>query len=134
METSSSHQKPSSALSFVVADRRSEPRMSAEVLGLDSEARLSLGLHGRLINVSNGGALLELQEWIRPGTRTELRLFKPVANKEPEKITAFGQVARCWVHRLSPLRYRAAMVFEAASPVASVPGAGECAAVVARAS
>lgn len=117
MNSSSSSQ--TSSLPFALApvsDRRAQPRLSAEILGLDVDAKLSLGVHVRVMNVSNGGALLELHEWIRPGTRSELRLSKPVEAQEPEKLTAHGQIVRCWVHRLSPLRYRAALVFNAASP------------------
>jgi len=107
-----------------VSDRRSQPRLSAEILGLDQDAKLSLGVHVRVLNVSSGGALLELQEWIRPGTRSELRLSKSAIASEAERLSAQGQIARCWVHRLSPLRYRAALVFASLAPVtpeASVP-------------
>ncbi len=94
-------------------DRRSQPRLSAETLGLEVDARLSPGVPVRLVNVSSGGALLELQEWIRPGTRSELRLSKSPGNGETERLTANGHIARCWVQRLSPLCYRAALVFSA---------------------
>ncbi len=104
-----------------VSDRRSQPRLSAEILGLDEDAKLSLGVHVRVLNVSSGGALLELQEWIRPGTRSELRLSKPALEREAERMSAQGQIARCWVHRLSPLRYRAALVFGSLGPVAPGP-------------
>ena len=100
-----------------VSDRRSQPRLSAEILGLDEDAKLSLGVHVRVLNVSSGGALLELQEWIRPGTRSELRLTKPAIAREAERLSAQGQIARCWVHQLSPLRYRAALVFASLAPV-----------------
>ena len=116
--------QPSASLSLSLAsvsDRRIQPRLSAEILGLDEEATLSLGVHVRVLNVSSGGALLELQEWIRPGTRSELRLLKPALARDPERLSAKGQIARCWVHRLSPLRYRAALVFAGLAPVA--PGA-----------
>lgn len=117
MNTSPSPQNPSLPFALApVSDRRSQPRLSAEILGLDEDAKLSLGVHVRVLNVSNGGALLELQEWIRPGTRSELRLSKPVVEQEPERLTAQGQIVRCWVHRLSPLRYRAALVFSTAAP------------------
>lgn len=95
-----------------VSDRRHEPRLSAEVLGLDANARLTVGVHVRVINVSQGGALLEQGEWLRPGTRTELRLTRSMEGAGGgERLAAPGVVARCWVHRLSPLRYRAALVF-----------------------
>lgn len=99
------------------SDRRSEPRLSAEILGLDEEAKLSMGVHVRVVNVSSGGALLELQEWIRPGTRSELRLSKPKLDGETERLSAHGQIARCWVQSLSPLRYRVALVFAGVAPV-----------------
>ena len=104
-----------------VSDRRSQPRLSADLLGLDVDAKLSLGVHVRVLNVSSGGALLELQEWVRPGTRSELRLSKPAVEQDSERLSAQGQIVRCWVHRLSPLRYRAALVFAALAPV--TPGA-----------
>ena len=117
-------QQPSSPLSLslaAVSDRRAQPRLSAEILGLDEDAKLSLGVHVRVLNVSSGGALLELQEWIRPGTRSELRLSKPALAHEAERLSAQGQIVRCWVHRLSPLRYRAALVFSSLAPVTAGP-------------
>ena len=100
-----------------VADRRAEPRLSAEVLGLDIDGRLTVGVHVRVVNVSRGGALLEQGEWLRPGTRTELRLSRPSDDTAAAKLlAAAGVVARCWVHRLSPLRYRTALVFNNARP------------------
>ncbi len=117
-------QQPSSPLSLslaAVSDRRAQPRLSAEILGLDEDAKLSLGVHVRVLNVSSGGALLELQEWIRPGTRSELRLSKPAVANEAERLSAQGQIVRCWVHRLSPLRYRAALVFSRLAPVTAGP-------------
>jgi hypothetical protein len=108
-----------------VADRRTEPRLSAEVLGLNGEARLTLGVHVRVVNVSRGGALLDLGEWLRPGTRTELRLSRPIADAEPsQQLAATAVVARCWVHRLSPLRYRTALVFSGGGRPAT-PGSPE---------
>ena len=94
-----------------VADRRAEPRLSAEVLGLNTEGRLAAGVRVRVINVSQGGALLEQGEWLRPGTRTDLRVTRPGPDGQPELIGVSGVVGRCWVHRLSPLRYRTALVF-----------------------
>ena len=104
-----------------VSDRRAEPRLSAEILGLDADAKLSLGVHVQVLNVSSGGALVEMQEWIRPGTRSELRLSKPAMADDAERLSAQGQIARCWVHRLSPLRYRAALIFSALAPVTPRP-------------
>lgn len=103
-------------------DRRSQPRLSAEILGLDVDASLSQGIYVRVLNVSSGGALLELNEWIRPGTRSSIRLSRPTDGTMPsERLVANGQIVRCWVDRLAPLRYRAAMVFAAQAPAPQPP-------------
>jgi len=95
-------------------DRRSQPRLSTEVLGLAGDATLSQGVHVRVLNVSSGGALVELDEWIRPGTRSALKLSRPAQDGAPvDRMVASGQIVRCWVDRLAPLRYRAAVVFAA---------------------
>ena len=99
--------------------------MSAEVLGLDTDARLTVGVHVRVVNVSRGGALLEQGEWLRPGTKTELRLTRPgEGDRHGELLAAPGVAARCWVHRLSPLRYRTALVFNGGQPVGPTSLAG----------
>ena len=107
-----------------VADRRTEPRLSAEVLGLDVDARLTVGVHVRVVNVSRGGALLEQAEWLRPGTCTELRMGRPVVGgSRSQQLTASGTVERCWVYRLSPLRYRTALVFSGGRSLPAAPEA-----------
>jgi hypothetical protein len=107
---------PLTALSLSTRDRRSQPRLSAEIVGLDAEATLSQGIYVRVLNVSAGGALVELQEWIRPGTRSALRLSKPAdGQRASDRLSANGQIVRCWVDRLAPLRYRAAIVFSPAA-------------------
>lgn len=104
---------PLSALSMSSRDRRSQPRLSAEILGLEADATLSQGIFVRVLNVSAGGALVELHEWIRPGTKSALRLTRPIetGDRPGDRLTANGQIVRCWVDRLAPLRYRAAIVF-----------------------
>lgn len=108
---------PLSSLNNADRDRRSQPRLSAEILGLDVDASLSQGVYVRVLNVSSGGALVELDEWIRPGTRSSIKLSRPSEGDMPgERLVANGQIVRCWVDRLAPLRYRAAMVFAAHAP------------------
>lgn len=127
MDSTAKH--PFSSLQFASdRDRRSQPRLSAEILGLDVDASLSQGIYVRVLNVSSGGALLELNEWIRPGTRSSIRLSRPTdGTMPPERLVANGQIVRCWVDRLAPLRYRAAMVFAAQAPAPRPPreSAGE---------
>ena len=38
-----------------------------------------------------------------------------------ERLAAPGIAARCWVHRLSPLRYRTALVFTGSPAMPQVP-------------
>lgn len=127
MNTSGTLQNPFSPLSLAAdRDRRSQPRLSAEVLGLEVDATLSQGVYVRVLNVSTGGALVELHEWIRPGTRSALKLSRPADEGSPaDRMVASGQIVRCWVDRLAPLRYRAAMVFaapaQAPTPSGPVP-------------
>jgi len=114
---SSQAKHPLSSLNNADRDRRSQPRLSAEILGLDVDASLSQGVYVRVLNVSSGGALVELDEWIRPGTRSAIKLSRPSEGDMPgERLVANGQIVRCWVDRLAPLRYRAAMVFAAHAP------------------
>lgn len=123
MNTPGTHQNSFAPLSLASdRDRRSQPRLSAEVLGLDVDATLSQGVYVRVLNVSTGGALVELHEWIRPGTRSALKLSRPVEDgAQADRMVASGQIVRCWVDRLAPLRYRAAMVFAGAVPSPQPP-------------
>ncbi len=105
------HRAPTPLQLREVVDRRADPRLSADVLGLDPAARLTAGVQVQVVNLSARGALLEQREWLRPGTRTELRLARTGPGDEPEQYAASAVVARCWVHALSPLRYRTALVF-----------------------
>lgn len=107
-------------------DRRSQPRLGAEILGLDVDASLSQGIYVRVLNVSQGGALVELHEWIRPGTRSSLKLSRPGdGTTATERLVASGQIVRCWVDRLAPLRYRAAIVFGGQGTAAPPPREAE---------
>jgi hypothetical protein len=127
MNPSGTHTNPLSPLSLAAdRDRRAQARLSAEVLGLDVDATLSQGIYVRVLNVSTGGALVELHEWIRPGTRSALKLSRPVEDGAPvDRMMARGQIARCWVDRLAPLRYRAAIVFsDQAAPTAPLQPSG----------
>lgn len=129
MDSNAKH--PLSSLKIAAErDRRSQPRLSAEILGLDVDASLSQGIYVRVLNVSTGGALVELNEWIRPGTRSAIKLSRPsegTTEPQSERLVANGQIVRCWVDRLAPLRYRAAMVFAstAPTPTTDVPAGGD---------
>jgi len=126
MNTSGTSQNAFAPLALAAdRDRRSQPRLSAEVLGLEVDATLSQGIYVRVLNVSTGGALVELHEWIRPGTRSALKVSRPVSQGAPaDRMVATGHIVRCWVDRLAPLRYRAAMVFASQAAAPPPPPAG----------
>jgi len=94
------------------AERRREARLTSAALGLDADARLGDAVRVRIINVSPGGALVEQPDWVRPGTQTELHLLRKVRGDHPERLSAQGTVLRSWVHRVTPLMYRSAILFE----------------------
>ncbi len=49
--------------------------------------------------------------------RSALKLSRPTEDGAPmDRMVASGQIVRCWVDRLAPLRYRAAMVFASPAP------------------
>lgn len=100
----------------IVAERRRDARLTSEALGLDVEARLGEAIHVRVINVSPGGALVEQRDWIRPGTPIELHLSRPVRGDHAEQLSAKGSIVRSWVHRITPLVYRSAILFEPVRP------------------
>ena len=73
---------------------------------------MSQGGYVRVLNGAQGGALVELQEWLRPGTKSSLKLSRPGEDAtQKDRLVATGYIVRCWVDRLAPLRYRAAIVF-----------------------
>lgn len=106
-------------LAPAIADRRAQPRLSAEILGVDADATLAMGVPARILNLSGGGALLEIQEWIRPGTSSQLRLSR-ASEGDDARVVLAGRVVRCWVDSLSPLRYKAVIWFTASQADRSV--------------
>jgi hypothetical protein len=100
-------------------ERRREARLTSEALGLETEAKLGDTIHVRIINVSPRGALVEQPDWIRPGTPTELHLSRRVRGDHPERLVAKGTIVRSWVHRITPLVYRSAVLFDPVRPAAA---------------
>lgn len=104
------------------AERRTQPRVGAELLGFAADASLSRGVQARLLNVSPGGALVEVDEWLRPGTGSSLKLARAGDPAGAPTVSLEGEVARCWVVRLAPLRYQAAITFR--EQVVDLPAEG----------
>lgn len=65
-----------------------------------------------VVVISGAGALVESQVPIRPGARTELTLDAADGRRRPVGV----EVLRCWVARLDPVRYHAAMRFDRSVP------------------
>jgi hypothetical protein len=88
-------------------DRRAAARRAAAAYGFEYRGRLRAGTAVAVLNLSARGALLESAAPCRPGVSTELHLDAP----DGRRRTAAGEVLRCWVASLRPLRYRAAVAF-----------------------
>ena len=72
-------------------------------------ARLRPGRTAQVVDLSAGGALIETDWRLCPGTRVELQLGDAVA-----PVTVGGRIVRCHVasvHR-ERIRYRSALAFE----------------------
>jgi len=95
-------------------ERRTSPRVSAlGNAGMD-RARLRPGRTAHVIDLSPGGALIETDWRLLPGTRVELQLGQPVP-----KFRVTGRILRCHVALLDRerIRYRGALAFEERLPL-----------------
>ena len=89
-------------------ERRRAPRTSAPLFGVGDAAVVRPGTPVWVVAISRAGALVESPAPIRPGVRTEITLDAVDGCRQPIGV----EVLRCWVARLEPVRYRAAMRFE----------------------
>ncbi len=88
-------------------DRRSERRQSASGVRCAREAVLRPGQTVVLVNISSRAALVESNARLRPGAHTELQVAMPDG-----RARIRGQLDRCHVSALDPLRYRGVLLFE----------------------
>lgn len=91
-------------------ERRTSPRMQAHAIEGMQRARLRPGRSAMIIDVSAGGALIETDWRLLPGTRVEMQLGEPVTLF---RVTA--RILRCHVAMLARerIRYRGALKFDA---------------------
>ncbi len=90
-------------------ERRATPRIStAGSSGLE-RARLRPGRTALVVDLSAGGALIETDWRLLPGTRVEIQLGEPTT-----RFRATGRILRCHVSLLGRerIRYRGALAFE----------------------
>ena len=90
-------------------ERRATPRVSPlRGSGLD-RARVRLGRTAHVVDLSAGGALIETDWRLLPGTRVELQFGQPAA-----QLSVAGRILRCHVALVDRdrIRYRGALAFE----------------------
>lgn len=91
------------------AERRAWPRLSTVDHAALANGRLRPGRTAKIVDVSSGGALIETDCRLFPGTRVELLLGEPVL-----LFRVKGRILRCHVALLDRerIRYRGAVAFE----------------------
>ena len=110
----------------VVRERRASPRRPASELPFLKSVKLLAGPEVRLIDVSRGGAQLESETPLPPGTRVCLRLVTTDTT-----LLIDGRVLRSRVSCLQPglVRYRSAVAFDEEVALFSVDKADSAARV-----
>ena len=89
------------------SERRSESRRSARSVRCMPNAVLRPGQTVFVVNINSRAALVESDARLRPGALTELQLAM-----RGQRTSIKGQLDRCHVSGLEPLRYRGVLVFE----------------------
>jgi hypothetical protein len=102
----------------IVRERRASPRVLALTMAGMERARLRPGRMAHIVDVSAGGALIETDWRLLPGTRVEMQLGEPVP-----VFRVAGRVIRCHVAALERerIRYRGALMFDEQLPFGEVP-------------
>jgi hypothetical protein len=90
------------------ADRRTSRRSNVDAHGIIS-ARVRPGHQATVVDVSEGGALVETEHRLLPGTSIELQI-----ETSTDRAVVRGRVLRCAVSMLRPssVRYRGAIGFD----------------------
>jgi hypothetical protein len=96
-------------MSLVAKERRALPRFREAMAHGISALRVRPGHHADLVDVSEGGALLETMHRLLPGTSVELHM-----ETKSGKTSVRGRVVRCTVSKLFPesVWYRGAVQFD----------------------
>ncbi|HTL02336.1 MAG TPA: PilZ domain-containing protein [Vicinamibacterales bacterium] len=95
-------------------ERRAWPRVDTLTCTDMARGKLRPGRPAHIVDVSAGGALIETDWRLLPGTRVELQVGEPVALY---KVNA--RILRCHVAQLDRgrIRYRGALVFDEHLPL-----------------
>jgi len=94
-------------------ERRAWPRLSTVERADLACGKLRAGRPARIVDVSRGGALIETDARLLPGSRIELQVGEPVV-----LYRVRAKILRCQVATLDSgrIRYRGALVFEEQLP------------------
>lgn len=94
-------------------ERRAWPRVDTMTCSDLARGKLRPGRPAHIVDVSAGGALIETEWRLLPGTRVELQVGEPVALYKVQ-----ARILRCHVAHLDRgrIRYRGALVFEEQLP------------------
>lgn len=94
-------------------ERRASDRMLARTMEGMERARLRPGRLAQILDLSTGGALIETDWRLLPGTRVEMQVGDPVP-----LFRVAGRILRCHVVLLDRdrVRYRGALKFEKPLP------------------
>ena len=98
-------------------ERRASGRVLAFMVEGMERARLRPGRSAHILNLSAGGALIESDCRLLPGTRVDMQVGDPVP-----LFRVAGRIVRCHVTLLDRdrIRYRAALKFEKPLPFGEV--------------
>jgi hypothetical protein len=100
-------------------DRRRGARAPAGAAGWKAEAILRPGVLVQIINVGRFGILLESPAALKPGRRAELQLIADEGNWRP---VIAGQINRCRVVGVNPMRFESVIDCDVELPGARVSG------------
>ena len=102
-------------------ERRTSPRVPALTLEGMARARLRPGRTAHIIDLSAGGALIETDWRLLPGTRVEMLVGEPIT-----LFRVAGRILRCHVALLAGerIRYRGALLFDELLPFGEVATQG----------
>jgi hypothetical protein len=94
-------------------ERRAWPRLDTATRQDMARGKLRPGRPAQIVDVSAGGALIETDWRLLPGTQVELQLGDPVALYHVK-----ARILRCHVSRLAGdrIRYRGALIFDRQLP------------------
>jgi PilZ domain-containing protein len=91
-------------------ERRAHPRRPRESTPWCASVLVRPGRAARLIDISDGGALIEIDTPLRPGIHVQVQLMV-----NDVRVTVAGSVMRCYVAAITADRvgYRGAIAFDA---------------------